>query len=81
MISSLSYGAYNPSITMRRSMEDHAAQRRGRRGRALRAAMELVVECVHPGNLGALPPSPKVLVAKAHQLGLLTAEEAWGFDY
>lgn len=34
-------------------------------------AVELVVGHVHPGNLGALPPAPSVLLYKAHQLGLL----------
>lgn len=34
-------------------------------------AVELVVGHVHPGNLGALPPAPSVLLYKARQLGLL----------
>lgn len=34
-------------------------------------AVELVIGHVHPGNLGALPPSPEVLLYKAHQLGLI----------
>ena len=35
------------------------------------AAIELVLEVVHPGNLGDLPPSRDFLIAKAYQLGLL----------
>lgn len=35
------------------------------------AAIELVLGHVHPGNLGALPPSPSVILYKAHVLGLL----------
>lgn len=31
---------------------------------------------VHPGNLGALPPSPRLLVYKAAQIGLLSEREA-----
>lgn len=33
---------------------------------------ELTIAEVHPGNLGALPPSPDVLIGKARQIGLLT---------
>ena len=36
----------------------------------------LVIECVHPGNLGCLPPSPRWLVYKAAQIGLLSNDEA-----
>ena len=35
------------------------------------AAMQLVIECVHPLNLGMLPPSPRVLLNKAWLLGLI----------
>lgn len=35
------------------------------------AAIELVMDHVHPGNLGALPPSPDMLLYKASVLGLL----------
>lgn len=34
------------------------------------ALAELVLEAVHPGNLGVLPPSPDVLRWKARQIGL-----------
>lgn len=36
-----------------------------------RVAVEIVLECVHPGNLGPLPPSPSDLLYKARQLGLI----------
>lgn len=32
--------------------------------------MALVIESVHPGNLGPLPPSPSRLALKGEQLGL-----------
>lgn len=35
------------------------------------AAIELVISHVHPGNLGALPPAPDMLLYKARQIGLL----------
>lgn len=38
-----------------------------------RLAIELVVGYVHPGHLGALPPSPSTLLYKARQLGLIAA--------
>lgn len=34
---------------------------------------ELVLEAVHPANLGALPPSPDVLIFKAIQIGLISS--------
>lgn len=36
---------------------------------------ELVLDAVHPGNLGVLPPSPRTLIRKADQLGLITLHE------
>ncbi len=37
---------------------------------------ELVLDAVHPANLGALPPTPHTLVYKAAQIGLITEREA-----
>ena len=34
---------------------------------------ELVLEAVHPANLGALPPSPEVLISKAVQIGIISS--------
>lgn len=34
-------------------------------------AIELVMQYVHPGNLGPLPPSPTTLLNKAHFLRLI----------
>lgn len=34
--------------------------------------VELVLECVHPSNLGALPPSPDMIAYKAIQIGIIT---------
>lgn len=36
-----------------------------------RAAFQIVMDAVHPGNLGYLPPSPATLLFKARILGLL----------
>ena len=41
---------------------------------------ELVLEHVHAGNLGALPPSPEVLTWKAVQIGLTTTRELADVD-
>lgn len=32
--------------------------------------LAIVLELVHPGNLGALPPSPSLLAFKAEQTGI-----------
>ena len=37
--------------------------------------IELVLEAVHPGHFGALPPAPKVLLFKARQIGLVGPKE------
>ena len=37
--------------------------------------IELALEAVHPSNLGALPPAPAVLLAKARQIGLVGPKE------
>lgn len=53
---------------------------RARHERAIRESFplvaELVLDSVHPGNLGALPPSPRTLIRKADQLGLITLRES-----
>lgn len=45
----------------------------------LSSVYETVVETVHPGNLGPLPPSPEVLLNKALHLGLTTHKEVRSF--
>lgn len=52
------------------------AWRRSRHEAVQRLAFCLVLAEVHPGNLGALPPSPEVLRCKAQQIGLLSTHEA-----
>ena len=42
-----------------------------------RKIASVVVELIHPGNLGPLPPSPKKCVQKAWDLGLITKHEYW----
>ena len=37
---------------------------------------ELVLEAVHPGNLGDLPPAPRTLIYEAELIGLITEREA-----
>lgn len=62
MIPGLSYGARTGSL---------AYPLRTRSKRVPRQDMlEVVLELVHPGNLGALPPSPSMLAYKGEQIGL-----------
>ncbi|MDH1555954.1 hypothetical protein N5E86_15985 [Stutzerimonas stutzeri] len=53
----------------------HAQAMRARRSHGFtadqRTAIGLVLDHVHPGNLGALPPCPATLLYKARQIGLL----------
>lgn len=37
----------------------------------------VVIDLVHPGNLGPLPPSRSTLMHKAEQLGLLESQHRW----
>lgn len=43
------------------------------------AVAEIVLESVHPGNLGPLPPSPELIIHKARLLGLLKPLELVGY--
>ena len=69
-VSGHSYGASVPSIHMR-SLGDPWRRRAARERAEELVAFQLVLEHVHPGNLGALPPSPDMLRWKARQLGLI----------
>lgn len=44
-----------------------------------RLAVDLIIQHVHPSNLGTLPPSPRVLLAKAFYHKLITADEYYDF--
>lgn len=62
MIDGLSYGHVTGSL---------AWPKRTRRTRVPRQDMLLVVlDLVHPGNLGPLPPSPSMIAFKGEQIGL-----------
>lgn len=40
----------------------------------------VVIELVHPDNLGALPPSPRILGYKAIQIGLVSDKEVFRME-
>lgn len=68
MLSHLTYSGHGriaSAIRMR------AADERRREHADALATFELVLESVHPGNLGPLPPSPDKLRSKAYLLGLI----------
>jgi hypothetical protein len=68
----LSYGAFVPSLYMKSIMARNV-NRDARKARAEFAIVaDVVIEGVHPGNLGELPPSPVSLLFKARQIGLIT---------
>lgn len=50
---------------------DVAARKAYRARQDFLVVAEIVIECVHPGNLGHLPPSPVVISLKARQIGLI----------
>lgn len=41
---------------------------------------EAVMDLVHPGNLGTLPPSPQQLGWKARQMGLMDEAHVWALS-
>ena len=43
--------------------------------RAKQDMLKIVLELIHPGNLGPLPPSPKYVAYKAEQTGIAKEEE------
>ena len=58
------------------------AERRQRRAHTMLVSVAcVVIDLVHPGNLGPLPPSPAALIAKAKYLDLLTHEEWYVLSY
>ena len=67
-----------PSRSYDRLMQQRARRRRKNMEDFL-AVAEIVLESVHPGNLGPLPPSPELIIHKARLLGLLKPLELVGY--
>lgn len=80
MLAGHSYGAFAPSLEMQRLATRRLATRRTLPRAEQRTTFLLaVIELVHPGNLGPLPPSPRLLVDKACLMGLVRdGEVLWG---
>lgn len=62
MVSGYSYGARTGSLAYPLRTRSRVVARQD--------MLSVVIELVHPGNLGALPPSPSMLAYKGEQLGL-----------
>lgn len=62
MIPGLSYGAYTGSLAYPLRTRSKCVPNQ--------TAIGIVLEFVHPGNLGPLPPSPSMLAFKGEQIGL-----------
>lgn len=62
MLSTLTYSGHRRTTVAYRKVWHHPT-------------LELILEFVHPGNLGALPPSPDVVAWKGVQIGLLRSSE------
>ena len=65
MISGLSYGSATGG-----SLAYPISYRHRPRWNFNQANLAIVLELVHPGNLGTLPPSPFLLASKGEQMGL-----------
>lgn len=61
------------------SSYNRSVKRAGALSSARKDAIEVTLELIHPSHLGALPPAPKTILRKAHQRGLLTSSEYYGF--
>lgn len=61
-IPGLAYGSYTGSLAYPRRSRSRVV--------AKQELLSIVVEMVHPGNLGELPPSPSMLAWKGEQMGL-----------
>lgn len=66
---------------MRDRFYDMVCRNNKRRWSFYNTLFELVLSSVHPGNLGPLPPSPKVLTNKGVQIGLTSSKELVDMDY
>lgn len=64
---------YVPSSAEQYRTGAHRAKQAAREVLAL--AFEIVIDHVHPANLGALPPSPSVLQNKALDLGIISHKD------
>lgn len=69
MIPGLSYGAHTGSITYPRRFRSREVVRQD--------VAVAVLDLVHPGNLGELPPSPRTLAWKGEQMGVINHKEMW----
>lgn len=67
MISGLSYGARTGSLA-------YPLRTRSRVVPDIEM-LKVVVDLVHPGNLGPLPPSPSMLACKGEQIGVALYSE------
>lgn len=54
---------------------NYAMRMNAERNRFRQSVCTLMIQHVHPGNLGPLPPSPEKLGEKAYQVGLISAKE------
>lgn len=63
MIAGLSYGAVTGSLA-------YPKQYRATGPVPITSMLEVVLDLVHPGNLGPLPPSPSMLAFKGEQIGI-----------
>lgn len=81
-VSGHSYGASVPSLEMQRLQRLHSPF--ARRRSEFMALATLVFESVHLDNLGALPPSPRKIIDKGIQLGLISYSDdvvLFGFPF
>lgn len=67
MLNGLSYGHITGSLAWPKRTRCVLVPRQDR--------LLIVLDLVHPGNLGPLPPSPSVIALKGEQLGLATYDE------
>ncbi len=49
---------------------NYMARQRAYERAQIKAMQDLVIEFVHPGNLGPLPPSPDMIAGKARLMGI-----------
>lgn len=74
-VSGFSYGAYVPNLHMQKLMAQYPVATRIQRDRRdeFNLVAPMILEAVHIDNLGALPPSPKKIVHKGIQIGLISS--------
>lgn len=73
-VSGYSYGASVPSLKAQQLSALNGSPA-WRRRQAFNSVASVLMDVIHPGNFSTLPPSPKEIILKGVQVGLVTPKD------